>query len=255
MKTNNKILSRRAKQRGVTLVEILVVLAIILALAAAGVPAFQYAKQRSDVASIMTARNNAAASLTMLREKPGFGGIIPLTEGAAPPVTASVTNPGAAGGAAANAATLEMVLITEGVQESPYGIAAGTDRGPTNPTAAPLLWSVANQAFDMATAGTPTQDFTAVRALECRISNNALAPSAAAGANFRLNGITELDSNLRVVYWRIPSVAAATARAAAVAAFKNGNIPAAGLANNAGPVVYGAAVDGNTDVYVYVASF
>jgi hypothetical protein len=233
----------------------MVVLAIILGIAAAGVPAFQYAKQQSDVASIMNARKNAAASLAMLRDKPGFGGLIPITEGAAPPVTASVTSPGAAGGAAANAATLETVLITEGVQESPYGISAGTDQGTTNPTATALRWNVASQAFDMPSAATPTQDFTLVRALECRTSNNAAAPSAAAGANFRLNGVTDIDSQLRVVYWRIPGVSAATARAAAQAAYKGGNIPALGSANEVGPVVYAAPTAGITTVYVYVASF
>jgi hypothetical protein len=89
---------------------------------------------------------------------------------------------------------------------------------------------------------------------EARVSNPALAPSAAQGANFRTRGAsTNLPANVTVAYLVIPNCPAKDAYELAVRMNGAQMAPVEGAASDLGTVAYAAPVNGLTDVYVYLA--
>ena len=117
-----------------------------------------------------------------------------------------------------------------------------------------MAWNQATQAWVMTPDAAPLRDWTTVTRIEARTSNPLLAPSAALGANFRLDGSTDLGLSVVVAYLVIPAASASDARALAVAMNGNQPAPALGAASDAGLVAYAAPVNGVTDVYVYLAA-
>ena len=90
--------------------------------------------------------------------------------------------------------------------------------------------------------------------VEARTANPALAPSAALGANFRLDGTTNISANYVVAYLVIPACPARDAYELALAMNGAQLAPAEGAACDTGIVAYPIPANGITDVYVYITS-
>jgi hypothetical protein len=100
----------------------------------------------------------------------------------------------------------------------------------------------------------PQRNWTGVTRVEARTANPALAPSAALGANFRLDGLTNLSANYVVAYLVVPSCPARDAYELAVAMNGAQLAPVEGAASDTGVVVYAAPSNGVTDVYIYLVA-
>lgn len=246
--------SQANRRRGFSLIEMLIVLTIGITIAGfLGVPAYQRAQQQNMIAGASRAIASAKSALQLYSQMPDFNGQIPITEGTSIPLTGTMG--GATNTVIGDATTLQTALLTARTLEAPISSPFGSSTPPTGATTAPVLFSMTTQTFSTTGDVAPTQSYAATSRLECRLSVPATAPSAAAGANFRLDGTNNMPANTRIAYWVFPNVSASAAYEFAKTMYK-GTVSAQGAAQDAGPVVYAAAdSSGNTTVYAYVASF
>ncbi len=201
------------------------VLAIIAILAVVIVP--------KVFSTIESARiTNAAGSITALKspasEFVGKYGTVPTT------VAAS---------------RIDDLLLTAGMLESRFVVKIGTQ--PANPPIAGAVWTYANGAW---TAAGGASQVTQSRVI-C-LTSNAAAPSAANGANYQLDGVTNLPAGSQVISAVLVNVTGTEARELSEKIDGDAyTATTAALADNAGKVVYAAPNGaGLTTVYVYIAS-
>jgi prepilin-type N-terminal cleavage/methylation domain-containing protein len=244
---------RLSENRGFTLLEILIVIAIVISVfGGLGVAGFKYAKQRGDIASVVRAMNTDKSALAIFTNQANSNGLIPLTKGTTATLPLTGTMAGSTAAVIGNAVNLEIALLGSGALEGASLITLGSNVAPGGTTTAPVLWNQTTQTFYTTGDVAPTYDYSATATLDCVISAPATAPSAAAGANFRLDGTTNLPANTRVVYRKIPNVTASAAYALAQALYK-GTLPAQGSACDVGPIAYGAAdASGKTTLYIFI---
>lgn len=223
---NNTCRPLVAQRSGFTLIEMIGVLAIIAILAVIIVP-----KVFSTIAGSRV--TNAVASITSLKsavtEFAGKYGNVPLT----------TTN-----------SRVDDLLLTAGMLESRFVTKIGTQPGTTAVTGA--TWANTGGTWATTTAGT---DQSTQSRIICLTSTNT-APAAAAGANFRLNGATNLPAGSRVVSAVLVNVTGAEARELSLKLDGDSySQTGATTADNAGKVVYAApnATTGLTTAYVYIA--
>ena len=100
----------------------------------------------------------------------------------------------------------------------------------------------------------PLRNWSGVTRAEARTANPLLAPSAALGANFRLDGTTNLTANYVVAYLVLPACPARDAYELALSMNGAQLAPVEGAASDSGVVAYAAPVNGITDVYVYLTT-
>ena len=209
-------------QRGFSLVEMIGVLAIIAILAVVIVP-----KVFSTIASSRV--TNAVGSITSVKSAvtdfSGRYGTVPLT-------TAN--------------SRFDDLLITTGLLDSRFVVKIGTQ--PANPIVAGAVWT--NVAGVWTAAGGASQ---AAQSRIISLVSSVAAPSAAAGANFRLDGVTDLPANSLVLSAVIVGITAIEAQSLSLkidgAALSQ---PTTATADNNGMVVYAAPVAGITTAYVYL---
>ncbi len=199
------------------------VLAIIAVLAVIIVP-----KVFSTIASsrITNAASSVGAIKTAVAEFAGKYGTLPLTT---------------------NNSRIDDLLFTDGLMEGRYVVKIGTQPG--NPPPAGATWTRAAGAWTE-TGGTVQ---TAQSRIICLASNPTPLPSAAAGANFRLNGVANLPTGARVIAAVLVNVTTNEAREVSLRIDGETNTPALGAADNVGKVAYAAPVAGLTTVYIYIA--
>lgn len=216
----------RRLRAGFSLVEMIGVLAIIAILAVVIVPKVFSTIASSRITQTVGSVTSMKAAIT---EFSGKYGTVPVTTG-------SANN------------RLDDLLVTAGMLESRLMVKVGTQ--PATPTAVGATWTYANGAW--AAAGGTTQ--AAETRLLCRASS-LLAPSAAAGGNFHLDGATDLPAGSRVVFAQIPGVRGVDAREISLRMDGDSlSQPDATTADNNGKVVYAAPGGaGTTTVYIYVA--
>jgi prepilin-type N-terminal cleavage/methylation domain-containing protein len=204
-----------ARRAAFTLIEILAVLAVIAAIVAIGVPAIsrvlQSARLRNAEGSASTVKSAIAAYLS----RPGSLGTIPVTESAlttAPVLPAAewTGTPALNTAAASKAATLDGVLLAEGLLEKPLSLRLGAQNLAPPPTAVAAAWSPVTESFTNTTA--PTADYSGTSRVECAISDGISNPGATGAANgsascaFNLGGTGVIPSGAHVAYLLIKAV-------------------------------------------------
>jgi len=249
MKTKHHPPSSR-HSRGFTLIEMIAVVGILAAVIAILISPIQRAMQRSRVTSATGTVSAVTNAVTDYLTKAGSSGVIPITEGGGGGTIPNNVPGGPSATVLAAAATLDKVLLSEGVLEKPISVKLGLQNNKVTGTI-DLTWDAATQKFSA--TGAPDYDYSTITRLECRIANVASAPSASAGANFFLDGTNPVTSNGRIAYLVMPSVAADDAYQLALTIDGHANTASPGAAQNAGAVVFAAPVGGVTDVYYYIA--
>lgn len=239
--------------RGFTLAEMLIVLAIVAVIAAFAVPGTIDAYQRARAVADLTRAELMRTYVESLYTAPRFTPP-PFTEGPDIPFDGEGFSLLSADDRARLATISEVLLArrvtdiwprwtTSALNGRPAGLSAA-DGAPT------CAFDPAANAWTGAASLVSVPERTA--ALESRRSDPSLAPSAADGANFRLDGETDLPANRQVFYVFLPRVPIALARRM-VALRQPGFLPAdAAAACDAGEVVYPAPADGETTVFLYV---
>ena len=258
---NSKAASRRlSSQSGFTLIEILLVAAgivlfmgLILQLGPGVMIKFNVAHDAGQLAQVKT------LATSYLTEERSFGRI-PLTEGATG-IPASAT----AGGnmtALAAAARFDDVLVGEGLLDKVMRSALSPNVATSG--SIPVRWDSVNQRFDATAA--PDMDYSSASRFECRVSTGTgtlsapaagPVPSAAAGGNFRLDGVNGLVGNVRVLYRVLPAVhlPAALALSQKLDGTDLSQTDAT-TTDDRGSVVYAVTAGSDTTtVYVYVAQY
>lgn len=240
-------------RRGYSLLELVLVLAIVAALLGfllpKGFDALRNARVQQALNAVQTLRTALAEFLTI----PGGNGSIPRTEGTGIPTSGAALT-GATDAAKGNGARLDAALLATGKLERPLSLRMGSQIFTSTGTGNEMTWNQALQAFVMTPDAAPQRNWSTVTRIEARTANPALAPSAAQGANFRLDGTANLNANYVVAYLVIPACPARDAYEFALAINGAQLTPAEGAACDTGSVAYAAPTNGITDVYVYLTS-
>ena len=258
---------RHRRRAGFTLIEILAVLAIIAAIIAIGVPAIAKVLQNGRVRNVEGTASVVKSALTEYLSKPGSPGTLPVTEGTSAALTAEYTGVGSPTAAAiAAAATLDNVLLAEGVLERPIGVRMGTQNAVITGTANGFAWVPASESFTGTAA--PTMTYATLSRVECSVSDGVNNPgvtgqtmgSAACAFNLAGNG-TLIASGSRVAYLIVKSVPDADAFQLALDVDGTGLVQNTATAPAAqdqsqGVVTYAkdAANGGFVDVYYYLTN-
>lgn len=241
------------RARGYSLLELVLVLAIVSVLVGLLLPKGFDALRTARVQQVEKTVETLKTALTDFIAMPGGNGSLPRTEGTGVPCSGAALT-GATDAAKGNGARLDAVLLAAGKIERPISLRMGSQFYASTGTGNEMQWNQALQAFAMTPDAAPLRNWSAVTRVEARTANPALAPSVALGANFRLDGTTNLNANYVVAYLVIPQVPARDAYELALSMNGPQLAPIEGAACDTGVVAYAAPANGITDVYIYVTS-
>jgi prepilin-type N-terminal cleavage/methylation domain-containing protein len=241
------------RSQGYSLLELVLVLAIVAVLVGLLLPKGFDALRTARIQQVEKTVETLKTALTDYLSMAGGNGSLPRTEGPGIP-TAGAALTGATDIAKGNAARLDSVLLATGKIERPISLRLGTQAFTSAGTGNELAWNQAALGFVMTPDAAPQRNWSAVTRVEARTANPALAPSAALGANFRLDGATNLNANYVVAYLVIPACPARDAYELAVSMNGAQLAPVEGAASDSGVVAYTAPTNGVTDVYVYLTA-
>lgn len=241
------------RTRGYSLLELVLVLAIVSVLVGLLLPKGFDALRTARVQQVEKTVETLKTALTDFIAMPGGNGSLPRTEGTGVPCSGAALS-GATDAAKGNGARLDAVLLAAGKIERPISLRMGSQFYASTGTGNEMQWNQALQAFTMTPDAAPLRNWLAVTRVEARTANPALAPSVALGANFRLDGTTNLNANYVVAYLVIPQVPARDAYELALSMNGPQLAPIEGAACDTGVVAYAAPANGITDVYIYVTS-
>ncbi len=247
-----KMNHRHSVPQGYSLLELVLVLAIVSVLVGLLLPKGFDALRNARIQQVQKTVDTLKTALTDFIAMPGGNGTLPRTEGTPIPTSGAALT-GATDGAKGNGARLDTVLLATGKLERPLTLRMGSQVYAPTGSGNEMTWSQVLQAFVMSPDAVPLRNWSAVTRVEARSSNAALAPSAAQGANFRLDGVTNRSANLIVAYLVITGCPAKDAYELALSMNAPQLAPVEGAACDTGLVAYAAPVNGSTDVYVYLA--
>lgn len=241
------------RQRGYSLLELVLVLAVISVLVGLLLPKGFDAIRNARVQQVAKAVETLKTALTDYIAMPGGSGSFPRTEGIGVPCSGAALT-GATDAAKGNGARLDAVLLAVGKLDRPLSLRMGSQLFTSTGTGNEMTWSQSAQAFVVTPDAAPQRNWATVTRVEARTANPALLPSAAQGANFRLDGTTTgIGANYVVSYLVLPQVPAKDAYELALALNGAQLAPAEGAACDTGIVAYALPTNGVTDVYVYIA--
>lgn len=240
------------KQQGYSLLELVLVLAIVSVLVGLLLPKGFDALRNARIQEVKSAANTLKTALTDLITMPGGSGSIPRTEGVGIPTSGAALS-GATDAAKGNGARLDTILLATGKLERPLSLRMGSQVYTSTGSGNEMAWNQATQSFVMTPDAAPLRNWSAVTRIEARSSNPAVLPSAALGANFRLDGVTNRSPNVIVAYMVIQGCPAKDAFELALSMNAPQLAPVEGAACDTGLVAYAAPLNGVTDVYVYLA--
>jgi prepilin-type N-terminal cleavage/methylation domain-containing protein len=243
--------TKRSQATGFSLLELMFVLAILAVLAAILLPKGLDAMRASRVHQAVRTVETLRTALVDFMNLAGGSGSIPRTEGTGVPCSGTALS-GATDLAKGNGARLDAVLLAAGKLEHPLSLRMGSQVYLPTGTGNEMQWNQALQAFTLTPDAAPLRNWSGVSRVEARSSNPALAPSAAQGANFRLDGVTNRPANSIIAYLVIVGAPANEAYELALALNAPQLAPVAGAACDVGQVAYAAPVNGITDVYVFL---
>lgn len=238
--------------QGFTLLEMVMVLAVIAGLIGLILPKGIDIIRNSRVQEARSAVNTLKTALADYITMPGGNGSIPRTEGPGIPCS-GVALSGATDTAKGNGARLDAVFVAVGKLERPLSLRMGSSLFNSTGSGNEMTWSQASQAFIMTPDAVPLRNWSTVTRVEARVSNPALLPSTAQGANFRLDGVTDRSANVTIAYLVITGCPARDAYDLAVAMNPPGLAPVLGAACDVGLVAYATPVNGVTDAFIYLA--
>lgn len=238
--------------QGFSLLELVLVLALVAILVGLLLPRGFEALRNARVREVQNAVNTLKAAITDYITLPGGNGSIPRTEGTTIPTSGAALT-GATDTAKGNGARLDTVLLATGKLERPLSLRMGSQFYASTGSGNEMQWNQALQAFTITPDAAPLRNWSAVTRIEARSSNPALAPSAAQGANFRLDGVTNRVANLVIAYLVITNCPAKDAYELALAMNAPQLAPVEGAACDTGLVTYAAPSNGVTNVYIYLA--
>jgi prepilin-type N-terminal cleavage/methylation domain-containing protein len=241
------------RSQGYSLLELVLVLAIVAVLVGLLLPKGFDALRNARIQQVEKTVDTLKTALTDYLSMAGGNGSLPRTEGTGIP-TSGAALAGATDIAKGNAARLDTVLLATGKIERPLALRMGTQSFASTGTGNEVAWSQALLGFVMTPDAAPQRNWSSVTRVEARTANPALAPSVALGANFRLDGATNLNANYVVAYLVIPACPAKDAYELAVSMNGAQLAPVEGAASDSGVVAYAAPANGVTDVYIYVTS-
>lgn len=190
-----------------TLVEILAVLAVIAAILAIGIPAIAKVLQSGRIRNAEGTAAVLKSAIATYLSRSGSLGTLPITESAsttAPvlPLAEWSGDPSLDTAAASKAATLDNILLTEGVLDHPLSLRVGNQNFMLPGGSVPLTWSAATETFTNTVA--PTADYTNATRVECAQSDGASDPgstgSGPAACAFDLTQNGFLPPGTRVAY-------------------------------------------------------
>src|ERR1019366_4530903 len=238
---------------GFTLLELALVLGIIAVLVSTLLPKGFDALRNARVQQVAKTADTLKTALTNFIALPGGNGSIPRTEGLGIPTSGAALT-GATDIAKGNGGRLDSVLLGTGMLDKPVGVRMGTQANTSTGTGNEMTWNQSLLAFVVTPDAAPQRNWSGVTRAEARTTQQGVLPSVALGANFRLDGVTDLPANQIVSYLVIPGCAYADAYALATQMNGAQLAPVLGAASDTGVVAYAAPANGVTDVYIYLAS-
>jgi prepilin-type N-terminal cleavage/methylation domain-containing protein len=243
----------RKNTHGYSLLELVLVLAIVSVLVGLLLPKGFDALRNARVQQVAETVNTLKTALVDFIAMPGGSGSLPRTEGTGVPCTGAALS-GATDVAKGNAARLDAVLLTSGRLERPLSLRMGSQVYASTGSGNEIAWNQASQTFQMTPDAAPQRNWSGVTRVEARSSAPGTLPSVSLGANFRLDGVTDLASNQVVAYLVIPGCPAQDALDLATQLNGAQLAPVAGAACDTGVVAYAIPTNGITDVYVYLTA-
>ena len=248
-----KTKNTRRQPQGYSLLELVLALAIVSVLVGLLLPKGLDALRNARIQQVAKTVDTLKAALTDYLAMPGGSGSLPRTAGTGVPCSGAALS-GATDIAKGNGARLDSILLAVGKLERPLGLRMGSQLYASSGTGNEMTWSQSAQAFIMTPDAAPLRNWSGVTRVEARSSSPGSLPSVALGANFRLDGVTDLAANLVVAYLVIPGCPAKDALDLATQLNTPQFAPVSGAACDTGIVAYAAPTNGLTDVYVYLAA-
>lgn len=239
--------------RGYSLLELVLVLAIVSVLVGLLLPKGFDALRNARIQQVAKTVDTLKTAITDYIAMPGGSGSMPRTEGTGVPCSGAALS-GATDIAKGNGARLDAVLLAAGKLERPLNLRMGSQFFSSTGTGNEMTWNQSSQAFVITPDAAPLRNWGSVTRVEARSSAPGTLPSAALGANFRLDGVTDQTANLIVAYLVIPACPAKDAYQLALAMNGPQLAPVEGAACDIGLVAYAAPANGVTDVYIYLTA-
>jgi hypothetical protein len=209
--------------------------------------------RNARVQQVAKTTDTVKTAITNFLSFPGGNGSIPRTEGTGIPCSGAALS-GATDVAKGDAARLDTVLLATGMLDKPLSLRMGSQTSISTGSGNEISWNQSAMAFVMTPDAAPQRDWSAITRIEARNSQQSVLPGIALGANFRLDGVTDLPANVIVAYMVIPSCSAQDAFQLATQLNGTQLAPTFGAECDTGVVAYAAPANGVTDVYIYLAS-